>query len=332
MAHEQYGPPSPTGAALTAPQNPIRTAPAPQQQLSRWQNFRKKLDDDPNFRMALMTAGLNMLRTPQIGQTGFDTFAEGALSGINTLGQLRQRDKTNERLTVKADLAERRTVATESNAASTASNAAANVDRAKAQAAQFAESLKVSQAELAERTRHNKKLEASTVSGRSTGAERQISAVVEALVASPLHDYEDSEAGRHAALLFATDVAGTRGDAAAAARIILGRISDLDRMNTFLPDDQKLTPEEQREYALEEYQLVLDAVGTGDLTPTDNGDELVDPRVGQEVTDPRNPMSGVGKVVKMGEDLYLVQFAKGTTRTMSGVEIDQFIGGPNVVN
>jgi len=40
----------------------------------------------------LLTAGINMLKTPQVGQNGFDTFAEGAQTGVSTLDQLRQRD------------------------------------------------------------------------------------------------------------------------------------------------------------------------------------------------------------------------------------------------
>ena len=82
------------GRALTGPQIPVQSAPVDPSQISKWQAFRQKLASDPNLRMALLTAGVNMMRTPEMGQTGFDVFADAAGTGIGTLDQLRQRDKS----------------------------------------------------------------------------------------------------------------------------------------------------------------------------------------------------------------------------------------------
>lgn len=92
MANVMYNRPSIMGPDLTQPQAPIAAAPADPSQIGLWQKFKERVQNDPNLRMALLTAGSNMLRTPEFGQSGFDVFANAAGTGIQTLDQLRQRD------------------------------------------------------------------------------------------------------------------------------------------------------------------------------------------------------------------------------------------------
>ena len=79
------------GGALTQPQVPVGQAQP--EKIGLWQRFRDKLASDPNLRMALMTTGNQMLKTPQPGQSGFDIFSDAAQAGIGTLDTLRQRDR-----------------------------------------------------------------------------------------------------------------------------------------------------------------------------------------------------------------------------------------------
>lgn len=80
------------GQQLTQPQAPVGQADP--SQISRWQQFRQKLANDPNLRMALLQTGANLMRSPKLGESGFDVFADAATTGMGTLDQLRQRDKT----------------------------------------------------------------------------------------------------------------------------------------------------------------------------------------------------------------------------------------------
>lgn len=53
----------------------------------------KQAWQDPNMRQAVMSAGLNLMRTPQLGQNGWDTAANALQAGMGTLEGLRERDR-----------------------------------------------------------------------------------------------------------------------------------------------------------------------------------------------------------------------------------------------
>jgi len=253
------------GPALTAPQAPAPGVPSPQAQPGLWRKFQQKLVTDPNFRMALLTTGLNLLKTPPFGQSGFDQFANASLAGVGTLDQLRQRDLENERLGRTENLAERRTVATEANAATSAQNAETNAARLEATSANFASNLKLAQDRLTEFTRSNKAKEANTAStGGSTGTERLLQGRMIAL--STLHPdiYPNTAEGQAKVRLAAETF--KPNDPLSQGRLLGQLIEDITSANqqdvTF-NDAQALSPDEIQTQAIETFRLI-----TSDLSET----------------------------------------------------------------
>lgn len=76
----QIGPPSPSNDPVVLEQNK-----------SKWRNFLAKVND-PNVQQAIMTTGINMLRSPGYGQNSGDVIANALSQGVNTLSGLRQLD------------------------------------------------------------------------------------------------------------------------------------------------------------------------------------------------------------------------------------------------
>lgn len=58
-----------------------------------WRGFFQKMDTDPNFKMAVLQTGLGMLKSPQVGQNGFDVAANALGTGVATLQGLRDKQK-----------------------------------------------------------------------------------------------------------------------------------------------------------------------------------------------------------------------------------------------
>jgi hypothetical protein len=286
------------GQLMTQPQAPARAAPAPQEQLGLWQKFQQKLQTDPNFKMALMTAGLNMLKSPGPGQSGFDTFAEGALSGVGTLDQLRQRDRTEGRQDQKLDLAERGVATSEERTGIARTTAG---DTKKARADSLAET----------RRQFNERLKAgdfSPAGSQSTGDERATQALVRALRAKRPEEFPDD----NSALLYVADLEGKRKSKDSIAVQIMRDAGKILANNIFLPEDQQITREEAVDMVMEDFQSARDM-----LTGTE---DKID---GQTIN---HPTQGTGKIVKVGEDRYVVEFPGGNTATLTGDAIKNLIG------
>jgi len=61
--------------------------------VNKWKGFLSTLKTDPNMRMALIQTGIGMMRSPRMGENGWDVAGEALGRGVMTLDQLRQRDK-----------------------------------------------------------------------------------------------------------------------------------------------------------------------------------------------------------------------------------------------
>jgi len=228
--------------------------------------------------MALLTTWLNMLKTPPVGQSGFDQFANASLAGVGTLDQLRQRDLENKRADTTVDLAARRTSATERNAETSAQNADTNAARLEATSANFASNLQVARDRLTEFTRSNKAREANTSSsGGSTGTERLLQGRMIALTTLHPDIYPDTPEGKAKVRLAAESF--KTNDPLSQGRLLSQLITDITDANqtavTF-NDAVPLTQDEINTQAIETFRLI-----TGDLTEDAAPEELaVDPLEG----------------------------------------------------
>lgn len=75
-----------------APQPP-KTPEELQQNIGLWAKFKQQMQD-PNFKTAMLTTGINMLRSPGYGQSGFDVAANALGTGVQTLQGLRTAQQT----------------------------------------------------------------------------------------------------------------------------------------------------------------------------------------------------------------------------------------------
>lgn len=73
------------------------TEPVLQQRKGMWAKFMGQMQD-PNFRQALMATGVGMMRSPQVGESGWDVAGTALNSGIGTLRNLRAYDSEQGRL------------------------------------------------------------------------------------------------------------------------------------------------------------------------------------------------------------------------------------------
>jgi hypothetical protein len=79
---------------MQAPQ-PTMEMPKLEENKSLWKSFIDKVQGDPNLRMALMSMGAGMLRSPGFGQNAGDVIGSSVAQGISTFAQGRQQDKQN---------------------------------------------------------------------------------------------------------------------------------------------------------------------------------------------------------------------------------------------
>lgn len=307
--------PSGVGQALTQPQVPAAgIAPTDPKQLNLWQRFQERLKQDPNLQMALLTTGLNLLRTPQPGQSGFDVFADAATTGVGTLDQLRQRDKSAARQVTQDQLAERRVGAAEQGVAISGQNAETNRQRVLQSNEQFKTQMELARDKLAEDKRQFNERDKAGVNSPITGGERLVNAGIEALVTANPDVYPDNAEGRAKARLRMQGMEGTQ-DPLGQARIIAGLVGDMQENNVFMPKNQQLSNEEILQRALETFSII-----TGDLSqPAEAGDPL-------EGASIAHPVNGAGKVVKVGEDKYVVEFAGGSTGELTKTQIEALVG------
>jgi hypothetical protein len=63
---------------------------------SLWKSMFDKVRNDPNIQQALMATGLGMMRSPQVGQSGWDVGANAVAGGMSTLQQNRQLQVQNQ--------------------------------------------------------------------------------------------------------------------------------------------------------------------------------------------------------------------------------------------
>lgn len=308
------------GNLLTQPQVPT-AAPAPTaDKIGLWKKFQQRMEQDPNLRMALLSTGINLLRTPQPGQTGFDVFADAAGTGIGTFDQLNQRDRAQDievsEIARQADIDERRTGATESNAASNAARVDIAANNVAVSQDQFDRNFKLAQQKHAEDVRQfNVRRDAGglTAGGGVTGQERLIASGVQALVTTQPNVYPDTEEGRAKARLVVQGIGGEGGSPQGQARIMSSLISDMQENNPFLPEDQQLDQQEIVRRALETYKLISGDIDAA-IEQTTNDSGLPDSIV--------HPAYGKGRVVQSDNGTVVIEYEDG--RTTAPITLEQF--------
>ena len=305
---------NPLGASIVQPPIPARGAPADPNQVGLWKRFQDRLTADPNLRMALLTTGLNMLRTPQPGQNGFDVFANAASTGLNTLDQLRQRDVLlgqQERQEARAD---RGLDIREED--SQARDLDRDEDRAQ-RASQFDQRMSQLAAQLTENQRQfdtrNAAGDFSPAGSQTTGQERLIEANIRALQTAMPETYPATDEGAAKARLLVTGI-GSAADPEASARMKIQLFSALQEQNTFadnpLGQDQLIQTTEE----------IFNKFLGGPAAPASGpADAPTDPFDGASISRPTD--GAVGRVVKVGEDQYVMEFAEGQTGVVSGAQI-----------
>lgn len=82
MQQVQQGPPAPV--PVGSPEHAANK--------SKWQQFLGQMDD-PNFRQAVMQTGLQLMKSPQRGQSGWDVASNALSTGVSTLQGLREHDR-----------------------------------------------------------------------------------------------------------------------------------------------------------------------------------------------------------------------------------------------
>jgi hypothetical protein len=96
----------PTEAPVQAPVAAPAEAPAGNPVVGAWKNFITQLQTDPNMRKALFQTGVGLMKTPELGKSGWDTASEALNRGMMTLETLREqqrRQKLEEREEVRKD-------------------------------------------------------------------------------------------------------------------------------------------------------------------------------------------------------------------------------------
>lgn len=158
------GPPLPTAMqpGNIGPQ-PTAAAAGPaeyEQNKGLWRGFLDKMRTDPNFKQAVQVTAMGMMRSPQMGQNGFDVASQALTTGVTTLDMLRQRDRTqaieDEERARKAGLEERGAQVAERGASSQERNAATAEQEVKQRAEDSMSRWRQAQNELEEAIRHNK--------------------------------------------------------------------------------------------------------------------------------------------------------------------------------
>lgn len=313
--------PSSIGNTLTQPIVPTPSVPTDPSQVSLWQNFQNRLKQDPNLRMALLTTGLNMMKSQQPGQTGFDTFTNAALTGIGTYDQLKQRDNAARIEEEKLDLSrrnvantERRTENQEEQFEQSFGLSKSEAERRKSNDARRAEEFN-SQYNLAkekfeeQKRQFNESLTAQgTAAGSMTGAERMLAADIEML--QTLHpdiytrDAEGEAKAREILRMKKTS------DPNAQARIISGLMDTFSESNFSRKKDEQLSNERILEEAIETYKLISQDLTSPEDSDTLDGAFLSHPSTGEK-----------GIIRKIGEDQYVVEYKAGATAALSAEQV-----------
>jgi hypothetical protein len=248
--------------------------------------------DDPNFRMALMTTGLNLLRTPERGQSSFDVFADATTTGVGTLDQLRTRDRAEGREDQKIGLAERRTATTEERT----DIARTGVEQ---RGAAFEASNEMAKARLEEAQRQfDERMKAGDFGPQagagagSTGPERMASLAQAEFIASGM--YPDTEQGRSLAGLRAKGLIGK------------GLITAQDRMD-FATDVAKdiavFNPDMPVAEVLDRAQELAD--GLANRLNASDPSTIPDDLEGRSFV---HPNFGAATVIKVADDLYKIEY------------------------
>ena len=303
-----------TGQALTSPQVPAAgVAPTDPSQVGLWQKFQQRMKDDPNLRMAMLTTGLNLLRSPQAGQNNFDVFADATTTGVGTLDQLRQRDLSNERLDRKEGLDERRTTAVESNTQQAVRRT--DIAEGAAEAGTAAEATRAGEAqsrlEIMRETNRIRKEEAKnrTTAGNTSGVqERFVESIAKNLQTAFPNKYQ-GEAGAAQAFLDAQ----IRAQQVSDPDRYQGQLVEIVELMTFdKAYDEMSLPEK-----FAEARVILPQ--GGDVAAPEKGGDGgdIDALDGTTIT---HPVQGVGVVTAEGNDRYTVTFDGGTV-TVSGAQV-----------
>ncbi len=294
------------GQALTMPQIP--TGQADPSKIGLWQKFREKMANDPNFRMAIMTAGANMLKTPEFGQSGFDTFANAAMAGMGTLDTLRQRTKAE---TAEAQDREntaefRREQLGQGDERIALARGAENQRRVEAQQSY---ALRLRELEADRNSRG--------AAQNLTGAERQTNQMIDALVGQYPDRFPNTEDGRQKALIYLRDLDAAKANPTTLLRLVEERAARYELMGVQNADGsiKNVSSVEARELAKKEILGDLEGISGGNTVRGTASTDSLEGTVIKHVT------QGSGTVEKVGEDRYRVRFKGGLSSTVSGAQI-----------
>lgn len=241
---------TPLGAALIQPPVPTPgpASTADPEQRNIWQKFMQRLDQDPNLRMALLSTGLNLLKDPNPGSSGFDQFANSALTGVQTLDTLRQRESGQQIQARQEDRADRRVDLQEEGL---------DVQRESLgqRRRSFDERMNIARDRLDETKRHNRAIERPSAAGASTGQERTANTIKESLMTLYPEAYAGPQ-GEAKANLDALRFTASTDDEAARARTVAS-LAEKEMEIASLVRDEEITLEEALSRAAQAYDGLI---------------------------------------------------------------------------
>lgn len=282
---------SPLGQALTQPPVPAAGLP-PAADPGLWQKLLQKMQSDPNFQTALLTTGLNLLGDPQQGESGFGTFSRSALSGIQTLDQLRARDRAEGRQTTQLDIQKEGAEASTSRAEAAGRQAGAAESRVSAQSDQFAQSLEENQRQFDARLAAGD-FDRSTSSVSAVNARQQ--AAVDALITS--NRYEDTPEGQANARLYVQGLDGAASPSAV-LQISLGELDRRRQANIFL--ETPLSEQELSNQVFTDTQALLNSLTQQNVPQPIEGE-----------TEPASEFEGASVILPSGTEAQIVPVEGG---------------------
>lgn len=124
-----------------------------------WRGFFQKIQEDPNFRQAVLMTGVQMLRSPKMGETGWDVASNALQGGMVTLEGLRQRDYERVQAGKEQELKSRQVRVQERGADTQASTAETYRKATEAQTKQAQDAYELKKKELDEAIRSNQSRE-----------------------------------------------------------------------------------------------------------------------------------------------------------------------------
>lgn len=306
---------NPLGIALTQPVAPVAGAPQ-QVDPNAIQKFLARLREDPNLQQSLLTTGLTLLGDPLPGESGFGTFSRAALEGVNTLDQLRTRERAEGRRDRQIDIQE-------GSLGEQTRRTDIAVDRNVLSREQFEERMTLARDQLAENRRQFDTTIAAGGGGRGspiTGTERLTAAGIEALVTAQPELYPDNEEGRAKARIVVQGIGDAGTDPQRRAQITATILGDLMEQNVFLDEANQMDQRELVERAVSIYDML-----EGGVAPTQ---QQADPLEGQTITARAGNQAVQATVRALGDGRYrLVVNGQMSDQTFTREQIEALQNG-----